>query len=135
MLAGTAMAVPAPCLAFSAAATSAQGSALRDEITTFAPCSAKRSAMALPMPRDEPVITATLPVRENKLMSDLLCDAAKIAERIAADHRQNACRLGDGTTRAWRLEAATASLRAESLALHVARHRGRQRLGVRGVEG
>jgi len=65
MLAGIEIARPAPCAALIAAATLAHGSGLRDEITTRAPCSAIRSAMALPMPRDEPVMTATLPSREN----------------------------------------------------------------------
>jgi hypothetical protein len=41
---------------------------LREEITTLAPCSAMRSAMARPMPRVEPVMTATLPFMSNKLM-------------------------------------------------------------------
>src|SRR3990167_5199882 len=64
MLAGTAIAAPG-CLALMAAATSSQGPALREEIVTLAPCSAMRSAMALPIPREDPVITATLPVRSN----------------------------------------------------------------------
>src|SRR5687768_6449663 len=34
-------------------------------MTTFAPCSAIAAAMARPMPRDEPVTIATLPVRSN----------------------------------------------------------------------
>jgi hypothetical protein len=37
MLAGTTMAVPAPCFKLIASAASAQASALRLEITTFAP--------------------------------------------------------------------------------------------------
>src|SRR5262249_26161613 len=41
---------------------------LREEITTLAPCSAIRSAIARPMPRVEPVMTATFPVMSNKLM-------------------------------------------------------------------
>src|SRR5450756_182251 len=72
MLAGIAIAAPAPLTALMAWATSAHGSGLRDEITTCAPCSAMRSAIALPMPRDEPVITATFPARENKDMGRLL---------------------------------------------------------------
>src|SRR5689334_3819638 len=64
MLAGTAMAEPG-YLALISAATSSQGPALRDEIVTLAPCSAMRSAMALPIPREDPVMTATLPVRSN----------------------------------------------------------------------
>ena len=45
-----------------------QTSCLREEITTLAPCSAIRSAMARPMPRVEPVMTATFPVMSNKVM-------------------------------------------------------------------
>src|SRR5687768_12442368 len=62
MLAGTAIAWPGR-FSLMPAATSSQGPALRELITTLAPCSAMRSAMARPMPRDDPVITATLPVR------------------------------------------------------------------------
>src|SRR5450755_1710567 len=47
------------------AATSSQASALRLEITTLAPSLASSSAEARPMPRLEPVMTATLPVRSN----------------------------------------------------------------------
>jgi hypothetical protein len=46
-------------------ATSSQASALRLEITTFAPSFASNSAEERPMPRLEPVMTATLPVRSN----------------------------------------------------------------------
>jgi hypothetical protein len=38
---------------------------LREETTTFAPCSAIRSTIARPMPRDDPVTTATLPLKSN----------------------------------------------------------------------
>ncbi len=71
MLAGTAMAAPG-CLALMAAATSSQGPGLREEIVTLAPCSAMRSAMALPMPRVEPVTMATLPVRSKSSMAQSL---------------------------------------------------------------
>src|SRR5260370_9336646 len=47
------------------AATSSQASALRLEITTFAPSFASSSAEERPMPRLEPVMTATFPVRSN----------------------------------------------------------------------
>src|SRR3989344_8057109 len=47
------------------AATASQGSALRLEMMTCAPCAASRRAMASPMPRLEPVTRATLPVRSN----------------------------------------------------------------------
>src|SRR6476646_4959268 len=46
-------------------ATSWQASALRLETTTFAPSLASRSAEERPMPRLEPVMTATFPVRSN----------------------------------------------------------------------
>src|ERR1700726_1955833 len=46
-------------------ATSSQASALRLEITTLAPSFASNSAEARPMPRLEPVMTATLLVRSN----------------------------------------------------------------------
>src|SRR5271170_2189782 len=70
MLAGTAMAEPG-CASLIAAATSSQGPGLREEITTLAPCSAIRSAIALPMPLVEPVMMATLPVRSNRFMAGL----------------------------------------------------------------
>src|SRR6516165_9066045 len=44
-------------------ATSSQASTLRLEITTFAPSLARSSADERPMPRLEPVTTATRPVR------------------------------------------------------------------------
>jgi hypothetical protein len=46
-----------------ASATSRHASALRLEITTLAPSCASSSAEARPMPRLEPVTTATWPVR------------------------------------------------------------------------
>ncbi|CAI8779426.1 hypothetical protein EMIT0194P_180012 [Pseudomonas serbica] len=64
ILQGTAMASP-PSARISAAACS-QASALRPEITTFAPCAAIPLALASPKPRLEPVIIATLPCRSNK---------------------------------------------------------------------
>src|SRR6476646_826206 len=47
------------------AATSSQASTLRLEITTLAPSFASSSAEERPMPRLEPVMTATFPVRSN----------------------------------------------------------------------
>src|SRR6478609_8025324 len=72
MLAGIAIARPAPYVAQIVAATAVHASGLRDEITTFAPASAMRSAIALPMPRVEPVITAVLPASENNDMAGSL---------------------------------------------------------------
>jgi hypothetical protein len=40
---------------------------LREEITTAAPCAAIVSAIARPIPRDDPVTIATLPSKRNKL--------------------------------------------------------------------
>ena len=47
-----------------AAAASSQASALRDETTTRAPSAAMHSAVARPMPRDDPVTTAMRPSSE-----------------------------------------------------------------------
>src|SRR5580704_9539070 len=68
MFAATASATCLPALSLIALATASQICCLRDEITTLAPCSAIRSAMARPIPREEPVITATFPVISNKVM-------------------------------------------------------------------
>src|SRR4029078_917729 len=51
-----------------AAATWFHASALRLETTTRAPCSARRSAIALPMPFVEPVTSATFPARSNRVI-------------------------------------------------------------------
>jgi hypothetical protein len=69
MLAGIAIARPAPCAASIAAATLSHASRLRDETTTRAPASAMRSAMARPMPRVDPVMTATRSVSEKSDMA------------------------------------------------------------------
>src|SRR4051812_11642530 len=63
MLQGITWASP-PALTMPSATTS-QASALRLEITTLAPSLASSSADERPMPRLEPVTTATLPVRSN----------------------------------------------------------------------
>src|SRR6266700_1524510 len=68
MFAATESATCLPALSLMAFATSSQVCFLREEITTFAPCSAIRSAMARPMPREEPVMTATFPDMSNKVM-------------------------------------------------------------------
>src|SRR5271154_4895539 len=68
MLAATASATCLPALALIALATSSQACCLREETTTFAPCSAICSAIARPMPREEPVMTATFPDISNKFM-------------------------------------------------------------------
>src|SRR5882724_13582064 len=68
MLAAIAIAVPLPNLSLISLATWSHTSCLREEITTLAPCSAIRSAMARPMPREEPVMTATFPDISNKVM-------------------------------------------------------------------
>src|SRR3954454_2270897 len=75
-----ATAIASPPLARIAAATSSHGSWLRDEITTLAPESAKASAIALPMPREDPVTIATFPVRSNRFIIYLLYER-RSAER------------------------------------------------------
>ncbi len=71
------------------AATASQTSALRLDTTTFAPCSAMRSAMARPIPLLEPVTTATLPVRSNS--DDMLVSFAEKLplSMLAARKRQS----------------------------------------------
>src|SRR5438874_2706934 len=64
-------AIASPPVARIAAATSSHGSWLRAEMTTRAPASAKASAIARPMPREEPVTIATLPERSNRFISEL----------------------------------------------------------------
>src|SRR5665213_2113032 len=63
MLAACAIALPPRALI--PAAISSQAPAFRLEITTFAPASAIRSAIARPIPRVEPVMRATRPVMSN----------------------------------------------------------------------
>ena len=65
IFAAVAMARPAPYFALIASAASQHGSILRDETTTCAPCSAIRSTIARPIPREEPVTSATFPFRSN----------------------------------------------------------------------
>src|SRR5471030_2825441 len=80
MFAGTAMAEPG-WASLIAPATASQALALRDEIATLAPCSANRSAIALPMPLVEPVTIATLPLRSN---SSPVFGRASVATDMAA---------------------------------------------------
>src|SRR5215207_10332056 len=61
-----------PPLSRIAAATGSQPSALRLEITTLAPIRAIVSAIERPMPRLEPVTTATLSVRSKGVLMRLL---------------------------------------------------------------
>src|SRR3954452_17743324 len=59
------MTIASPPAALMPSATSLQASALRLEITTFAPSLASSSAEERPMPRLGPVMTATFPVRSH----------------------------------------------------------------------
>src|SRR5579859_1457266 len=59
------MAIAVPPSAWISATTSWQASILRLEMVTRAPCRASSTAMARPMPRDEPVTRAVLPLRSN----------------------------------------------------------------------
>src|SRR3569623_11634 len=88
MLAATAIAVPAPYRALISAATASHASCLRLEITTLAPCSASSNADALPLPFDDPVMTATFPVRSNsdiQLSSTVSAPAKAGAQSNRAD--------------------------------------------------
>ena len=69
-----------PAAVISAAAAS-QLSSLRLEMTTRAPWAAICTAIALPMPRLEPVMRATLSVRSNMLMGALLLQTVPILPR------------------------------------------------------
>src|SRR4051794_29990375 len=92
MLAAMATAAALPNLSLISLATWSQTSCLREEITTLAPCSAIRSAMALPMPRVEPVMTATLPFMSNKLISlsqMLVSQLYVISGRCEASNRES----------------------------------------------
>src|SRR5580704_11731816 len=68
MFAAHAIAVAGPCAALMASAVSRQAANLRLETTTLAPCSAIASAIARPMPREDPVMTATWPLKSNSDM-------------------------------------------------------------------
>src|SRR5882724_2689478 len=64
-----AIAIASPPEAQMAFATCSQTSALRLEITTFAPACAMCSAIERPMPRVDPVTMATLPLRSKGFIS------------------------------------------------------------------
>src|SRR3954453_3125925 len=92
-------------------ATSWQASALRLEITTLAPSFASNSAEERPMPRLEPGMTATLPVRSNGVF--FICFLPDFVSSLrGAKRRSNPYRIlrrygllrcarndGDGVTR------------------------------------
>ncbi len=63
-------------------ATSWQASALREETTTLAPSLASSSAEERPMPRLEPVTTATLPVRSNGVFFIVVASAEAITPSL-----------------------------------------------------
>jgi hypothetical protein len=69
-----------------AAATSSQGSRLRLETTTRAPARARVSAMARPMPRLEPVMTATWS-RRSTIGAGMRRDDARGAGGIGKESR------------------------------------------------
>src|SRR6266545_3804470 len=62
-----------------ASATASQASCFRDDMTTDAPCAARVSAIALPMPRDAPVTTAPLPLKSKIPVIDQYRDGHPIA--------------------------------------------------------
>ena len=92
-----AMANALPPAALIAAAVASQASALRLEITTRAPWAAICSAIALPMPRLEPVIRATLPVRSNRDMAAPYVFPAGIVPRLQIPRKTGHHRRWAGT--------------------------------------
>src|SRR3954452_11899862 len=76
------------------AATSSQASALRLEITTLAPSLASSSADERPMPRLEPVMTATLPVRSNGVFFIADCLARHCEERLRRSNPRHTKKVG-----------------------------------------
>src|SRR5665213_983270 len=111
MFAATASATCLPALSLIAFATSSQTCCLREEITTLAPCSAIRSAMARPMPREDPVMTATFPDISNSVIASLpVADPAAVAPvlifelSLSSREAKWLCELaGDGDLRPGRL--------------------------------
>src|SRR4051812_2076631 len=91
MLQAIGTATCAPRAALMPAATWLQASALRLDTTTRAPCSARRSAIALPMPLVEPVTSATLPVRSKRVIAHLY-QMQHHRDRAAAGRGQNVMR-------------------------------------------
>ena len=77
MVASTAMAPISPT-------TASQASRWRDDTTTRVPCWASRSAIARPVPRDDPATTATLPERSNS-------DTALLPRGLSAALRPEEC--------------------------------------------
>src|SRR5580700_679208 len=69
------------------ARTSSQASGLRLETTTLAPKAAIASAIARPMPFDDPVIRATLPVRSNSPRIEVSSMTVALASRRAGDKK------------------------------------------------
>src|SRR6201996_134739 len=70
-------------------ATSLHASALREEITTLAPSLASNSAEERPMPRLEPVMTATLPVRSNGVFFIVGCSLGFSVNDRSPDERSD----------------------------------------------
>src|SRR6185437_1028845 len=73
-------------------ATSSQASALREEITTLAPSFASSSAEERPMPRLEPVTTATCPVRSKGV--DFMVWSSALPEASRASLNTSFCAEG-----------------------------------------
>src|SRR5450631_3876116 len=101
MFAAIETAVPLPYLSLISLVTRSQTSCLREDITTLAPCSAIRSAMARPMPFVEPVMTATFPFISNKVMGfsrlrDVECAAVGFGAKqsLQISTTEASCELG-----------------------------------------
>ena len=80
------VAEPLPHLASICAQAASHWSSLRLETTTLAPCSAKPSAIARPMPLDAPVRSATLPVRSKRSVATATESLADLPSTRSAYH-------------------------------------------------
>src|SRR3954462_7532450 len=90
------------------AATSSQASALRGERTPLAPSFARSSAEARPMPRLEPVMTATLPVRSKGVDFMVVSDICFVTARSSRDEAIQSFFVASGLLRCARNDGADA---------------------------
>ena len=75
-------------------ATAAQASALRELMMTCAPACARPAAIPAPSPIDEPVTSATLPVRSNRPVPERPSNPAARGQRCLPPRRLDGARTG-----------------------------------------
>src|ERR1700736_1344282 len=95
------------------AATSSRASALREDNMTLAPAAANATAVAAPIPREAPVISAVLPARLISVIGDLRvgADGRQGAGRRAAHHARSEDPKSAASTisRGWRMSTPAAA--------------------------